>query len=428
MNGLWKPGGREPFAAFACDDATLEALRSAATETALPPEKCVRGGLRSAVQTLAVAGSPAILVVDLSECTDPLNEISALEEVCEPGTAVIALGRVNDVRLYRQLIASGIHDYLLKPLAGAQLAEALAQARAALSAPRQGEPENAARNHLATAVIGTRGGVGASTIATSLGWLFAEEHKRRTALLDLDVHFGTAALGFDLEPGRGLIDAIADPGRIDGLFLERAMTRAGDNLAILSAEAPLGKSLGNDGRAFAQLQEEFRQAFEATILDLPRAMLVEQPQVLTQLQSVVLVTELTLASARDAIRILSWLKAHAPDAQPIVALNKAQAGTGEIGRSDFEASIEHAIDHTIPYDAKVAVNAAKLGQTLAEASAATKTGTALRSLASAVAGTTEDDGAEPVKDAGRASPLGRFDWKALLPRKEQAAAKAAPVA
>ena len=36
--------------------------------------------------------------------------------MCEPGTAVIATGQVNDVRLYRDLIASGIQDYLLKPL------------------------------------------------------------------------------------------------------------------------------------------------------------------------------------------------------------------------------------------------------------------------------------------------------------------------
>ncbi len=138
------------------------------------------------------------------------------------------------------------------------------------------------------------------------------DNKLPTALLDLDVHFGTGALALDLEPGRGLTDAIDNPSRIDGLFIERAMIRANDNLAILSAEAPINAPLMTDGSAFVQLEEEFRQAFEMTVIDLPRNMLINFPQLMADVNVVVLATELTLASARDAIRILSWLKTNAP--------------------------------------------------------------------------------------------------------------------
>ena len=112
------------------------------------------------------------------------------------------------------------------------------------------------------AVIGVRGGVGASTLATSLAWLLGDKGGRSTALLDLDVHFGTGALALDLEPGRGLTDAIENPSRIDGLFIERAMVRANDKLCVLSAEAPINQPLMTDGSAFFQLQEEIRHAFE----------------------------------------------------------------------------------------------------------------------------------------------------------------------
>ena len=120
------------------------------------------------------------------------------------------------------------------------------------------------------AVIGVRGGVGASTLATSLAWLMGDKAGRSTALLDLDVHFGTGALALDLEPGRGLTDAIENPSRIDGLFIERAMVRANEKLCVLSAEAPINQPLLTDGSAFFQLQEEIRNAFESTVLDLPR--------------------------------------------------------------------------------------------------------------------------------------------------------------
>src|SRR6201991_4385137 len=183
-------GTRDPFAAFVCDETTIDLLQPIAIENGWAPEKVVRGGLRAAVQALAVSASPMILFVDMSESGDPLSDINALAEVCEPGTVVIASGQVNDVRLYRDLVASGIHDYLLKPLNPDALREAFAHAQLTLSAPKLAEL-GTERPHCAVAVIGTRGGSGASTIATSLAWLMSDKHTRSTALLDLDVHFGT---------------------------------------------------------------------------------------------------------------------------------------------------------------------------------------------------------------------------------------------
>ena len=421
MNAPWKPsmpGNRDPFNAFLCDDAALDVLRPVVIEMGWQPEKCNKGGLRNAVQSLSISASPNILMVDLSESGDPLSDINALAEVCEPGTVVIAVGQVNDVRLYRDLIASGIHDYLLKPLSPGQIRDSLVNAQAIFSSPKSHDPQ-AAKRHISTAVIGTRGGVGASTLATSLAWLFSADNKMPTALLDLDVHFGTGALALDLEPGRGLTDAIENPSRIDGLFIERAMIRANDHLAILSAEAPMNTPLMTDGAAFVQLEEEFRQAFEMTVIDLPRNMLINFPHLLNDVNVVLLVVEMTLASARDAIRILSWLKANAGHIQPIIVANKVQAGVAEISKADFEASIERKIGFTIPYDIKAAANAAKLGQTFADANRSAKAGSVIRDISKAVMGVGDGETVENVVKA-KSSLLGKLDLKALMPKKDKA--------
>ncbi len=423
MNAPWKPGSqgdRDIFSAFLCDDSSLDVLRPVVIEMGWQPEKCNKGGLRNAIQSLSITASPNILLVDLSESGDPLNDINALAEVCERGTIVVAVGQVNDVRLYRDLIASGIHDYLLKPLAPGQLRDALAQAQAVFSAPKQQEGA-AAKQHISTAVIGTRGGVGASTIATSLAWLFSADNKRPTALLDLDIHFGTGALALDLEPGRGLTDAIENPSRIDGLFIERAMIRANDNLAILSAEAPINSPLMTDGAAFVQLEEEFRQAFEMTVIDMPRNMLINFPQLLGDVNVIVIATELTLAAARDTIRILSWLKTNAPHVKVLVVANKVQNGVAEISKADFETSIEAKIALSVPYDIKAASSAAKLGQTFAEANRSSKAAGAIRELAKIVMGSGEDAEIDGV-DGSKKSLLGKFDFKSMLPKKEKSAA------
>ncbi|QYU70279.1 hypothetical protein J4558_09250 [Leptolyngbya sp. 15MV] len=425
MNAPWKPNAsnRDPFAAFICDEAALDILRPVVIEMGWQPEKCAKGGLRNAVQSLSVAASPNILLVDLSESGDPLNDINALAEVCEPGTVVIAIGQVNDVRLYRDLLSSGLHDYLLKPLSAGQLRDALTQAQAIFSAPRASD-HDAAKRHISTAVVGTRGGVGASTLATSLAWTFSTEHKLPTALLDLDVHFGTGALALDLEPGRGLTDAIDNPSRIDGLFIERAMIRANENLAILSAEAPINSPLMTDGAAFVQLEEEFRQAFEMTVVDLPRNMLINFPHVLADVNVILLAAEMTLASARDTIRLLSWLKTNAAHAQTLIVANKVQPSGGEISKADFEASIERAIDFTIPYDFKASSTAAKLGQTFAEANRSAKASGVIRQISERVMGASEED--PDTAEPARKSLLGSFDLKSLLAKKEKKTAAALP--
>ncbi len=412
MNAPFKAAGlREPFNAFVCDDDTLELIRAAANDMGWPIEKCNKGGLRNAVQSLSVSASPNILFVDMSESGDPINDINALAEVCEPGTVVIAAGQVNDVRLYRDLLSSGIQDYLLKPLSLDQVRESLTMAQAMLSAPKHSDMVDDKPHHM-MAVVGVRGGVGASLVSTSLAWAMSEQADRQTALLDLDIHFGTGALTLDLEPGRGLIDAIDNPSRIDGLFIERAMVRASDKLSLLSAEAPIHQPVMTDGSAFFQLEEELRNAFEMTIVDIPRHVLIPFPHLVSEVGTIVLVSDVTLASARDTIRILSWFKQNVPGARVILVANKFQNAIGELSRKEFESSIERQIDIVIPFDPKLVSQSAKLGKSYAEICKGTKASAVwnqlMRFILDGADSEAEESSAPVAKGKSGASLLGKL--------------------
>ena len=410
-----RAGTRDPFSAFMSDLDAEDVVRATALSFGWPLERIHNGGINYAVQSLAVSQSPSILLVDLGESSDPLEDINGLAEVCEPGTMVIACGRINDVRFYRDLIGSGIHDYLLKPFTPDQLHDCIAHAQAIQAGARAAEVASEAPHHM-TAVIGVRGGAGCSTVAVSLAWLMSEQGKP-TALLDLDVHFGTGALALDLEPGRGLTDAIENPSRIDGLFIERALVRQNDMLGVLSAEAPISQPLTGDGTAFLQLQDELRSAVACSVIDLPRHMLVQHPALLADVATAVVVTELTLAATRDTIRILSWLKANAPATRVLLVANKVPpAGQEEVARKEFESSVEHKIDIVIPFDAKAASQAAKVGKPVAESAKAAKVGAALAELVEAVLG-------EPGVLKKNKSLLGRLmDVRKKLPNKPSAPA------
>ena len=155
-------------------------------------------------------------------------------------------------------------------------------------------------------------------------------------------------------------------------------------------------------------------------------MLINFPHLINDINVVVVATELTLAGARDAIRLLSWLKSNASQARTIVVANKIHAGVSEISKSDFEASIERKINYFVPFDVKAAANAAKLGQTFVAANRSTKAAAAIREIGEAVMGSADDNGAampEAVADKKK-SLLGKIDLKSLLSTKAKAAAAA----
>jgi pilus assembly protein CpaE len=193
------------------------------------------------------------------------------------------------------------------------------------------------------------------------------------------------------------------------------MVRANEKLCVLSAEAPINQPMLTDGSAFFQLQEEMRTAFESTVLDLPRQMLVQHPHLVHDAHVCIVVVDFTLAATRDAIRILSWLKSNAPQSRVIVVANRVTAGSAqEISRKDFEKSIERPVDIVIPLDLKAASQAAKLGQPIARAGKNAKISQPLGQLVTMTVSAVDGSGEKQGEAAG-ASLLGKIgNFKALL--------------
>jgi pilus assembly protein CpaE len=125
------------------------------------------------------------------------------------------------------------------------------------------------------------------------------------------------------------------------------------------------------------------------------------------------------------IRILSWLKSNAPQATVVVAVNRVGPnGSTEISRKEFETTIEHKIDHAIPFDVKVVCQAAKLGKSVAEVGKSSKMGQELYQIcASLLAVADGGEAPKTVKTSSNslASKLGGF--KSMFPGKNKSKEK-----
>jgi pilus assembly protein CpaE len=372
-----RPAPARALGGFIADEATADALRQAAAGLAIADADIVCCPLADAVRHLGRMPTPTTLVIDLSGAGDPLAGLAPLAEVCDEDTHVIAVGAVNDITLYRTLIGLGLQDYLVKPVTAADFTAALQRAGRSAAADT-----DAAKSGRISAVVGARGGVGATSVAINLAWLLAHEHKRRVALVDLDLFFGTCGLALDLDLGRGFREALENPARIDGLFIERAMIRESDNLFVLSGEEALDYSISYDPSAIELLTDHLRRDFQHVVVDLPRFASRTQISMLTAPASLLIVADPSLSSMRDTQRLLTFTKKAAPSSEIIIALNKVGAHkAAELARGDFEKGIEAKVDVLIPDDGKAFAACVGSGKALPKVANASKAARALRQLA-----------------------------------------------
>lgn len=374
------PVDRRPFMGFAADDVTRAALARAADGRGWLGAPVISGGVEMAIRTLADVATPLVLVVDLADASDPVGDMENLAAVCDPGTRVIALGAVNDIRLYRTLIGFGVQDYLLKPVSPEMLDDAIGRAVEAEPAPSEKKDDGASSGlGRLIAVVGARGGVGATTVAVNTAWLLAQDRKRRVALVDLDLYFGSVALALDLESGRGFREALENPDRIDALFIERAMIRAADNLFVLSAEEPLDTAFSFDPTALDLLIAILRRDFDYVVLDLPRFAARTQMAALHDDGVLTVVADPSLAGLRDTLRLVRLAKGAGAEVRVDVMVNGVGANKGgELALAEFERDGELRVGSSVPYDAKSMAEAAGAGKALAEISKGSVALSALR--------------------------------------------------
>lgn len=377
------------------DEATRETVGQAVAQLGCRHANVHEGGIAKAAQAIDLAAPPTLLIIDISDSADPVSALDELAEHCPPETKVVAIGAINDIVLYRRLLAMGLHDYLVKPVSS----EALHQAILDVARPteRHAAPAAAKRARL-FALIGARGGVGTTTLVTGIGWCLSEEQRRRVALLDLDLQFGNLALGLDLEPGRGLREALEHPERIDSLLITAAMSGSSERLRVLAAEEPLDDQPMLDPSAVDPLVGALTDSFDCIIADLPRGLDGMARRLLAKADKIGIVTDLSLAAMRDTHRLAGLIEILHPGASPLVIVNRAGAlPRGEIARADFEKGIGRKIDGVVPYDVKAASAMAEHGKALPAAARSGKATAELRRLASIMTGENKEPPRSLVK-------------------------------
>ena len=342
--------------------------------------ECIPGGIPAAIAYMSENPTPNLLMIESSESAGQVvREIDALAEHCDETVKVMVIGAVNDIMLYRQLIARGVSEYLVPPFQPLQIIRSIGELFVNPDSPFVGKQ---------ISVVGAKGGVGASTIAHNLSWALAENVKVNTTLVDLDLSFGTTALDFNQETPQTVADALLAPERADESVIERLLAKPTDRLSLFTAPATINQIMDIPDEAYTTVIEGVRRNVPYLVLDLPHIWSSWMLSTLIASDEVIVVCQPDLASLRNGKNMIDQLKAKRPnDHPPRLVLNMSGVPKRpEIPVKDFAAAIGVEPDVILPFDPELFGTAANNGQMISETDPASKSAQAIDHLASTLTG------------------------------------------
>jgi pilus assembly protein CpaE len=391
------PAPRVSVQAFCETVETAAAVQGAGEDRRLDKAhlKIQMGGIAAAIEAYNGSPTPNVIVIETeNRDNEILNGLDSLAEVCDAGTRVVVIGRLNDVVLYRELVRRGVNDYLIAPIGTIDIVRSICGLFSAPDAKAVGR---------IIAVVGAKGGVGASTIAHNVAWAVARELKLDTVVVDLDLGFGTAGLDYNQDPPQGIADAVFSPDRIDNAFIDRLLSKCTDHLSLLAAPATLDRIYDFSAEAFDPIVDSLRATVPCIVLDVPHQWSGWTKKTLIGADEILIVAGPDLANLRNTKNLLDLLKAARPnDHRPRYCLNQVgMAKRPEIKPADFAKALDDKAAAIIPFDPQVFGTAANNGQMIAELSSSHKVAEIFRQLAQGLTGRIESKKAR----SGLLSPL-----------------------
>jgi len=289
------------------------------------------------------------------------------------------LGHVNDVLLYRDLIRSGISEYIVLPATAQQIVSAITDLFASANSAPIGRT---------VGFVSAKGGAGGSTVAHNVAWAIATALRQDNLIIDMDLAFGTAGLNFNQDPPHGIADALSANQKVDQTMLDRLMSKAANHINLLTAPVTLDRTYDFEEREFEQVLELCQATMPVVVLDIPHAWNAWVRQTLATVDEVVIVAEPDLASLRNAKNLADTVRALRPtESAPCLVLNKVgMPRRPEINSSEFASSVECQLLGQIPFDAQLFGTAANNGQMIAEVSANNKINDIYRAISMHVTG------------------------------------------
>lgn len=242
------------------------------------------------------------------------------------------------------------------------------------------------------AVLGSRGGVGTTTLAVNLAATLAADPTHAAALIDLDLALGDADIAVEVSgfENISISDLARNIERLDMSFLKRAMAKhEGSGLAILRHPLEIAEGGIVHEQHVERILNLLKISYTHLVLDLSKSLLPTDLMGLRMADMILLVAQLELASLRNVVRLVHCLSGEENLADKIrVVINRQGADSIEEGISlkKAEEVIGKPIFWQVPNDTKSVIAARVAGQPLIKHAPKSRVQQSIQGLAQALYG------------------------------------------
>ena len=342
-------------------------------------------------------------VVMISLDSDQGKALALIEHLTAeaPDLPILAISARGDGNAILKALRSGARDFLTAPVVMEELMKALAgvQRGGTAASVRAGEPAPSRFESQVIAVLGSRGGVGSTSLAVNLGATLAQEPGFAVALVDLDLALGDADVALDLAGDYTLADVALNVDRLDMQFLKRSLSKHSCGLSVLPHPVQMDDAALIREDHLSRVIGLLRASYTHLILDLSKSFSPTDVTALRMADSILLVAQLELSSLRNTVRMLMALgNDESLSSKVQVVLNRV-GGTNEIPVEKAAETIGKPIRHQIPNDPKPLADSRNEGKPLVQFAPRCKAQQAIAALAAAIAG-------RPLAGAAKEAPRG----------------------
>jgi pilus assembly protein CpaE len=257
--------------------------------------------------------------------------------------------------LLLEAMRSGVQDFLPKPVSLEALKGILSRFMQDPESKNRGSAEKV------IVVMGSKGGVGTTTVAVNLGVQLATFAQKRVVLLDFARPLGNVHLLLDLHSKFGVRDAVANLDRLDGHFFSGLLTRHKTKLEILAGAMQPEEWQSIAVPPLERIVNVAQSSCDIVLVDVGSQFSSEWSEVLRMARMILLVAETNVPALWTLERRLLALKGFGidPDRARVI-INRWHKGDDETLKS-IQKEISRPIFACLPNDFRKASEAANLG-------------------------------------------------------------------
>lgn len=281
-----------------------------------------------------------------------------------PQMPILAVSARGDGQLILQALRAGAKEFLTAPVVLEELLLALQRLRAnRVVGDTSGTMNGATRTEsLVVSVVGSKGGVGCTSVAVNLGSSMAQDPKYNVALVDLDLALGDADVALDLIPDYTLADVAMNVDRLDMQFLRRSLCKHDSGLSLLPHPVQMEDiSLIHEehlGRVIGLL----RASYSHLVFDLSKRFTPTDMTAMRMSDVVLLIAQLELSSLRNVVRMLHTMDKEEGLGEKIkVVINRVGAEDSDITLEKAQETVGKPIFWQVPNDYKAMLGARNAG-------------------------------------------------------------------